>query len=237
MVFMAVILCHNTIPGWAIRFHDRPSRSLRHGIQKRRRLAIEKRHIVRPEALPMGSLLVVESFADCNRRNSVHNRTVRAERVGSAPTENVMEDLHRQRVLNLLESFYAGDIEAAVSHCSDDVDFFSNAPVDILPHLGHRRGKDEIRQMWTSIHSRYSSMRYQVPIVVTEGDKVAVHIRAFFVKRSSERIMQFDIAVFYTFAGGRIVRIREIMDTFDLIQQVLERDLVALLTENPAGNI
>ena len=148
-----------------------------------------------------------------------------------------MEDLHRQRVLNLLESFYAGDIEAAVSHCSDDVDFFSNAPVDILPHLGHRRGKDEIRQMWTSIHSRYSSMRYQVPIVVTEGDKVAVHIRAFFVKRSSERIMQFDIAVFYTFAGGRIVRIREIMDTFDLIQQVLERDLVALLTENPGGNI
>jgi ketosteroid isomerase-like protein len=148
-----------------------------------------------------------------------------------------MEDLHRQRVLNLLESFYAGDIEAAVSHCSDDVDFFSNAPVDILPHLGHRRGKDEIRQMWTSIHSRYSSMRYQVPIVVTEGDKVAVYIRAFFVKRRSERIMQFDIAVFYTFAGGRIVRIREIMDTFDLIQQVLERDLVALLTESPAGNI
>jgi ketosteroid isomerase-like protein len=80
-------------------------------------------------------------------------------------------------------------------------------------------------------------MRYQVPIVVTEGDKVAVYIRAFFVKRRSERIMQFDIAVFYTFAGGRIVRIREIMDTFDLIQQVLERDLVALLTESPAGNI
>jgi uncharacterized protein len=148
-----------------------------------------------------------------------------------------MEDLHRQRVLNLLESFYAGDIEAAVSHCSDDVDFFSNAPVDILPHLGHRRGKDEIRQMWTSVHSRYSSMRYQVPLVVTEGDKVAVHIRAFLAKRKNERIMQFDIATFYTFGGGRIVRIREIMDTFDLIQQVLERDLVALLTESPASNI
>jgi ketosteroid isomerase-like protein len=49
--------------------------------------------------------------------------------------------------------------------------------------------------------------------------------------------MQFDIAVFYTFAGGRIVRIREIMDTFDLIQQLLERDLVALLTDDPAGRI
>ena len=141
----------------------------------------------------------------------------------------MVEDLHRQRVLNLLDAFYAGDIETALSHCSDDVDFFSNAPVDILPHLGHRRGKDEVRQMWTSIHSRYSSMRYQVPIVVAEGDKVAVHIRVFFVKRKNDRIMQFDIAVFYTFAGGRIVRIREIMDTFDLVEQVLERDIAAVL--------
>ena len=147
----------------------------------------------------------------------------------------MVKDLHRQRVLNMLDAFYSGDIEAAVSHCSDDVDFFSNAPIDILPHLGHRRGKEEIRQMWASVHSRYSSMRYQVPIIVAEGDHVATHIRAFLVKRRNKRTMQFDIAAFYTFASGRIVKIREIMDTFDLIQQVLERDLVALLTDDRAG--
>jgi uncharacterized protein len=147
----------------------------------------------------------------------------------------MVENIHRQRVLNMLDAFYSGDIEAAVSHCSDDVDFFSNAPVDILPHLGHRRGKDEIRQMWTSIHSRYSEMRYQIPIIIAEGDDVAVHIRAFFIKRRNQRTMQFDLAVFYTFGGGRIVKIREIMDTFDLIQQVLERDLVGLLTDDEPG--
>jgi hypothetical protein len=32
------------------------------------------------------------------------------------------------------------------------VDFFSNAPVDILPHLGHRRGKDEVLQMWSLLN-------------------------------------------------------------------------------------
>ena len=149
----------------------------------------------------------------------------------------MIKELQRRRVIDLIDAFYAGDIERALTFCSDDVDFFSNAPIDILPHLGHRRGKDEVRQMWTSIHGRYSSMRHQVPIVVAEGDKVAVHIRAFLVKRKNDRIMQFDIATFYTFAGGRIVKIREIMDTFDLVQQVLERDLVALLTDDPAGKI
>ena len=38
--------------------------------------------------------------------------------------------------------------------------------------------------------------------------------------------MQFDIAVFFTLRDGRIREIREIMDTFDLVQQVLERDLL-----------
>ncbi|MGO8913216.1 MAG: nuclear transport factor 2 family protein [Bradyrhizobium sp.] len=141
------------------------------------------------------------------------------------------EDLHRQRVLNFLEVFSSGDIEGALSHCSDDIEFFANAPIDILPHMGHRCGKAELRQMWTTIHARYSGMRYEIPIIVAEDDKVAANLRVFFRKSSNNRIVQFDMAAFYTLRDGQIARIREILDTFDLVQQVLERDLAALLTE------
>ena len=140
------------------------------------------------------------------------------------------EDLHRQRVLKFLEVFHAGDIEGALSRCTDDIVFFANAPIDILPHMGHRRGKDELREMWQTVRARYSSMRSEVPIIVAEGDKVAVHIRVFFKKRRNGRMVQFDIAAFFTLRDGRVVQIREIMDTFDLVQQVLERDVAALLT-------
>ena len=149
----------------------------------------------------------------------------------------MIENLQRQRVLNFLEAYYSGDIEGALSRCSDDVDFVANAPVDILPHLGHRHGKAEVRQMWQTIHARYSSMRYEVPIIVAEGDKVAAHIRVFFRKRSNDRIVQFDIAVFYTLRDGRVTQIREIMDSFDLVQQVLERDVAAVLAESQPGAI
>ena len=84
--------------------------------------------------------------------------------------------------------------------------------------------------MWETVHARYSSMRYEVPIMVAEGDAVAVNIRAFFRKRSNDRVVQFDIATFYIFRDSRIARIREIMDTFDLVEQVLERDVAAILT-------
>jgi hypothetical protein len=139
-------------------------------------------------------------------------------------------DLHRQQVLKFLEVFYSGDIEGALARCAEDIEFLANAPVDILPHMGHRRGKEAMREMWTTVNARYSGMRYEVPILVAEGDKVAAHIRVFFRKRSNDRVMQFDIAAFYTLRDGRIAGIREIIDTFELVQQVLERDVTAVLT-------
>ena len=139
------------------------------------------------------------------------------------------EDLHRQRVLNFLDVYYSGDIEGALSRCTDDVEFIANAPVDLLPHMGHRHGTAAMRAMWTTIHARYSEMRCEVPILVAEGDKVAANIRVFFRKRSNQRMVQFDIAAFYTFREGRIAQIREIIDTFDMVEQVLERDVSAVL--------
>ena len=58
-------------------------------------------------------------------------------------------DLHRQRVLNFLDVYYSGDIEGALARCTDDVEFIANAPVDLLPHMGYRRGTAAMREMWT----------------------------------------------------------------------------------------
>jgi ketosteroid isomerase-like protein len=138
----------------------------------------------------------------------------------------MVENLNRQRVLNFLDVFYSGDIEDALARCSDDVDLIAPAPIDVLPHMGRRHGKDEVRKTWQTVHGRYASLRHEIRDVIAEADKVAVNIRAFFKKRSNGRTVQFDIAVFFSLREGRITEIREIMDTFDLVQQVLERDLL-----------
>jgi predicted ester cyclase len=52
----------------------------------------------------------------------------------------------------------------------------------------------------------------------------------FFRKSINQRMVQFDIAGFYTLRDGKISQIREVIDTFDLVQQLLERDIVAVLT-------
>jgi len=146
----------------------------------------------------------------------------------------MVESLNRQRVLNFLDMFYSGDVEGALSRCSDDIEFFSNAPVDLLPHMGHHRGKAEMREMWKTVHTRYYDMRHEVRAIVAEGDKVAVDLRLFFRKSLNNRIVQFDLAAFYTLRDGRIVKIHEIIDSFDLVQQLLERDIAAELSANTA---
>jgi ketosteroid isomerase-like protein len=152
------------------------------------------------------------------------------QKSGRKPAEKEMVDgLPRQRVLNFLDVFSSGDIEGALSRCTDDIEFFANAPIDILPHMGHHQGKDAVRAMWQTVHARYSGMRYEVPILVAEDDKVAANLRVFFRKSSNNRVVQFDIAAFYTLRDGQIAKIREIMDTFDLVEQVLERDVAAIL--------
>lgn len=142
-------------------------------------------------------------------------------------------ELNRQRVLNMLNVFYSGDVDGALARCTDDIAFTANAPVDLLPHMGHRHGKAAMREMWTAVHARYSELRCEVPIIVAEGDQVAACIRVFFRKRSNKRMIQFDIAAFFTLRDGLIAGIREVIDTFDLVEQVLERDVSAALTGKP----
>jgi ketosteroid isomerase-like protein len=49
--------------------------------------------------------------------------------------------------------------------------------------------------------------------------------------------VQFDIAIFFTLCDGKIARIREIIDTFDLIEQVVERDVAELIAGKPGENL
>lgn len=140
-----------------------------------------------------------------------------------------IEQLNRQRVLHLLDRFASGDLDGALERCTDDVDFLTHAPVELFPHLGPRHGKDELRKMWRTVLSRYSEIRYEFPKVIAEGDEVAAYIHTFFKKRSNGRIVQVDMAVFFTFRDGRVAQIREIIDSYDLVQQVLERDIGPLI--------
>src|SRR6478609_1492260 len=99
---------------------------------------------------------------------------------------------NRERVQEFIDVLYSGDVEGALARCTDDVEALANAPIDILPHMGHRRGKAELRDMWEAVRARYSELRCEVPILVVDGDKAAAFVRVFFRKSINQRMVQFD---------------------------------------------
>lgn len=134
---------------------------------------------------------------------------------------NILE----QRVRDHLAAFYSGNVDIALANCAEDIDYICYAPTGILPHLGYRRGKAETEATWRAMVDRYPKMRHEIRFIVADDNKAAVIIRVHYHKRDSDRVVQMDVADFYTFRNGLIVEIRQFLDSFDLVEQVIEREI------------
>src|SRR5665213_4217203 len=113
----------------------------------------------------------------------------------SKPAENKMvEDLHRQRVLNFLDAFYSGDTEAAMACCDDEIDSITHAPIELFPHLGQKHGKNWIGEAIRTQQKRYSSRKYELKFIAVDGDSVAT---------MHDRVVHLEVAELFTLRGGR----------------------------------
>ena len=67
--------------------------------------------------------------------------------------------------------------------------------------------------------------------MVTENETAAAIVLARLRQRTTNRIIQLFVADFFRLENGRIVELREFMDSFDAVQQVLGREIE--LSKNP----
>jgi limonene-1,2-epoxide hydrolase len=135
------------------------------------------------------------------------------------------QSLARQRVLDYLTAFYAGDTAGAQDCCDDEIDSITYAPIELFPHLGHKHGKAWVAEAIRIQQARYFNRRSEVTFIAVDGLKVATMQRVFMEKRNDHRLIQADVAEFFTLHAGRIITHRLFFDSFDMIEQLLGRDL------------
>jgi uncharacterized protein len=144
-------------------------------------------------------------------------------------------DHNRQQVLRFLRALYARDTAQALACIDDEYDFVAHIPVQLFPHLGRRHGKAEMAETMRAVQKRYSAMRHEMVFMAADNDKVATVIRVHLQKRGSERILDLLVADFYTLRNGLIAEQRQFVDSLDLVQQVLEREVIDDITKQPMG--
>ncbi|MGN6411843.1 MAG: nuclear transport factor 2 family protein [Nitrobacter sp.] len=134
-------------------------------------------------------------------------------------------DSNKQCVLSFLQAFYAGDAAAAMACCDNDIDTITYAPVDLFPHLGHKRGRAWVAEAIAIQQQRYAIRKHEVIYIAAEDRTVAAMTRCALTKRNDGRVVQFTEAEFFALRDGRIIEHRAFFDSFDLVQQILGHDL------------
>jgi hypothetical protein len=138
----------------------------------------------------------------------------------------------RQVILDYLDACYTGDIDRAAALYDDDIDFVCYAPVELFPTLGQKKGKAEMRQTLVGLHARRQVLDHQVDFIAADGDRVAVTLVLRLRSRDTKRVIRLDIGNFFTLRDGKILTYRQFNDSFDVVQQVLGRDLVTAILKS-----
>ena len=90
------------------------------------------------------------------------------------------------------------------------------------------RGADAPRccRRSAAIGEQYALQSYKREIMIVDGERAAVMSDVSFVQRATDRTLRFRVANFLRLQDGRIIEFREFMNTFDVVEQALGRELL-----------
>ncbi|MDR3420043.1 MAG: nuclear transport factor 2 family protein [Xanthobacteraceae bacterium] len=131
----------------------------------------------------------------------------------------------RERLNSLYAAFKLGKIDFVLNSFDDDIEFISYSPTEVFPFLGHHRGKAAMAEVLKSGYEEFEFISYEPVFMVCEAEDAAVVSFARFIHRRTGRSVSTMIAHFLRFRQGRVVELREFMDSFHAVKQLLGREL------------
>jgi uncharacterized protein len=130
----------------------------------------------------------------------------------------------RERLYSLYAAFRLGNVDFVLNAFDDNVEFISYSPIEIFPFLGHHRGKEAMAKVLKAGYDEFDFITYEPVFMVCEANDAAVILFARFIHRTGRSITTM-IAHFIRFKQGRIIELREFMDSFKAVKQMLGRQL------------
>jgi len=125
----------------------------------------------------------------------------------------------------LYAAYVQGDFDRLSSLMDESIEWMIYAPVTVFPFAGPRRGRAAAVQTMREIAQAYAIESYQREIVTVKGERVAVVADVRVRQRATQRMLRFRVANFMRFENGRLVEFREFINSFDVAEQALGREL------------
>src|SRR5229473_2715942 len=110
------------------------------------------------------------------------------------------------------------ELEALID---DDVEWAIYGPIDMFPFLGARRGRAAVLEVIRQIAENVRVHPFDRESIMLGVDSAASMMRYSLTALDSNKPISLRLAHFAQFKTGRLVSIRVLVDTFDLVEQAL----------------
>jgi len=129
----------------------------------------------------------------------------------------------------IVEDFYRAsaerDIARVIALIDDNVDWLVQGPVDVFAFFGQRRGKAAVLDGYREVARRLDITGYEVEALLVEGDRAAAMIRLTSIVRATGKVMTVRTSQFSRFRAGKMVEMRAVLDSYDMVEQTIGRVL------------
>jgi ketosteroid isomerase-like protein len=105
----------------------------------------------------------------------------------------------------------------------DNIDWAVFGPIDMFPFLGARHGKAAVLDVCRHIANNVHVHRHEREHVLLTEDSASAMVRFSLTALDTNRPISLRLAQFAQFRAGRLVSMRVVVDTFDLVEQALGR--------------
>jgi ketosteroid isomerase-like protein len=107
----------------------------------------------------------------------------------------------------------------------DDVEWAIYGPIDMFPFLGQRRGHRAVIEVIRQIADNIRVRRFDRESLMLGVDSAASMMRYSLTALDANKAISLRLAHFAQFKAGRLLSLRVLVDTFDLVEQALGRPI------------
>ena len=137
-----------------------------------------------------------------------------------------MHDLNRRLAEGFYDALASRDAGRIASYLSDDVDWMSMGPVEMLSFCGPRRGKAAVMEVFQRLLPAVVDVTsYVTDILLVDGDRAAGLNRLTGRLHATGRVITCRLANFMRFRDGKICEYRSLLDSFAAVEEFIGQRL------------
>lgn len=123
------------------------------------------------------------------------------------------EDVNVRMLASAYSSFKKGDIESVLELLTDDVEWITPGPPELMPVAGKRRGRQQVAEFFSTLNKQEDVEVFEPREYIAQRDKVVALIKYRGRVRATGKTVESDLVHVFTFVNGKVKSFREYYDT------------------------